>query len=490
MGRGLGGLQANRAFMEEGATGTADYFITHGYAIASGSLNAFGTSTDDIVSAETAAKVKEHFIERFGPPRFTIGQGVSGGSMQQFSIANAYPGILDGIIPHRQYADAITFLQPLIDCELLVNVFKTGTWTREQMNAVAGKYWGFCVSNAARYPTLRPGNCDAAVLEMIEKHPLVGPEHVRCTFQDDLMQAFGIDPETGHARRPFDNVGVQYGLAALNSGAINFDQFLDINRRIGGHDMNGVIVPQRTVGDEIAIKAAYETGRINLLTGGNRDIPIIMTRFYNDGDAAGRGDPNVDVHDGYHSNIVLARAQKYLGNRNNIVNLFSAQGGAGGAAEGTPYRLMALEAAAMMDRWLSAIAADTSNRTQAQKVAANKPAGFTDACWTANGGSFYATVETMGKVDKLTDWAACEKAFPTASEPRMVAGAPMSADILKCQLKPVSASDYKTAPSAAQLASLREIFPQGVCDWSKPSVGATAVKTWLTFDGDAIYRPL
>jgi hypothetical protein len=96
----------------------------------------------------------------------------------------------------------------------------------------------------------------------------------------------------------------------------------------------------------------------------------------------------------------------------------------------------------------------------------------------------------MGKVDKLTDWAACEKAFPTTSEPRMVAGAPMSGDILKCQLKPVAASDYKVAPSAAQLASLREVFPQGVCDWSKPSVGATDVKTWLTFDGDAIYRPL
>ncbi len=29
----------------------------------------------------------------------------------------------------------------------LANVFKTGTWTRDQMNAVSGMYWGYCVSN-------------------------------------------------------------------------------------------------------------------------------------------------------------------------------------------------------------------------------------------------------------------------------------------------------------------------------------------------------
>ena len=37
------------------------------------------------------------------------------------------------------------------------------------------------------------------------------------------------NPTTGAALRPFDNVGVQYGLNALNSGAITTAQFLDLN---------------------------------------------------------------------------------------------------------------------------------------------------------------------------------------------------------------------------------------------------------------------
>ena len=65
----------------------------------------------------------------------------------------------------------MTFFQPLFDCELLVNVFKQGDWTREQLDAVSGKYWGYCVSNGARYPGQQADNCDAAVLEMIRTRP-------------------------------------------------------------------------------------------------------------------------------------------------------------------------------------------------------------------------------------------------------------------------------------------------------------------------------
>jgi hypothetical protein len=245
MGRNCA-LAANQQYTQEGIVG--DWYITHGFALACGSLNAFGTTTDDVVSAETAYKVKERFIKQFGPPLYTSGIGTSGGSMQQQLIGNAYPGILDGLIPNRQYADAMTFNLPQFDCELLVNVFKDTTYTREQMEAVAGNYWGYCVSNAARYPNQRAQNCDAAVLAMIMATPTIKSEDVRCTFQDDLKQVFGTDPATGYGLSPWDNVGVQYGLVALNEGVITFDQFLDINRRIGGHDINGNIIANRQVG--------------------------------------------------------------------------------------------------------------------------------------------------------------------------------------------------------------------------------------------------
>jgi len=125
--------------MEERNVGFIDAFITKGYAIAGGTLNVMATNNDDVKSAETAYKVKERFIEEFGAPIYTVATGVSGGSIQQHMIANAYPGILDGILPGRSYADTMTFLRPLYDCELLINLFKkAGTWNREQMDAISG----------------------------------------------------------------------------------------------------------------------------------------------------------------------------------------------------------------------------------------------------------------------------------------------------------------------------------------------------------------
>ena len=38
-----------------------------------------------------------------------------------------------------------------------------------------------------------------------------------------------------------------------------------------------------------------------------------------------------------------------------------------------------------MDRWLGAIAADTSSASRAEKVVRNKPRDLTDACWAEDG---------------------------------------------------------------------------------------------------------
>ena len=102
---------------------------------------------------------------------------------------------------------------------------RSGKWTTEQKGAVAGKYWGYCVSNGTRYPNARPEFCDAAVKEAVANDPKLKAKGVRCTYQDNLASTFGIDPKTGFARSPFDNVGVQYGLQALNDGKISFEQF-------------------------------------------------------------------------------------------------------------------------------------------------------------------------------------------------------------------------------------------------------------------------
>ena len=60
--------------------------------------------------------------------------------------------------------------------------------------------------------------------------------------------------------------------------------------------------------------------------------------------------------------------------------------------------------------------------------------------------------------------------FPVHSTSRIVAGAPITGDVFKCELQPVSQAierglygDWE--PTAEQQATLEAIFPEGVCDY-------------------------
>jgi Tannase-like family of unknown function (DUF6351) len=494
MGRGLGGMTGTdkKFYMEDLGAGFLDYFVARGYAVAAGSLNVMGSNNDDVKSAETVAKVKEHFTKEFGPPLFTIGHGASGGSMQQHLIGNNYPGLLDGIMPARSYPDVMSFLQPLYDCELLEHVFDTsdGKWTTEQKGAVAGKYWGYCVSNGTRYPNARPEFCDAAVKEAVANDPKLKAKGVRCTYQDNLASTFGIDPRTGFARNPFDNVGVQYGLQALNDGKISFGQFIEVNARAGGLDVNGKVVPQRMAVDPVALRRAYEGGRVNEAGGGLASIPIVDIRSYVDGAPPPPFDAlkDVDVHDGYHSAVLRARLIKANGNAANQVMITVASLGriqADTRTPGSPQIRISGEALAQLDQWLTNIANDRSDLPKAKKVAANKPTGFVDACYPAVAGT------QVGVIEKLTDQDRCKKLFPFSGDARLAAGAPASDDVFKCALKPLDPADYKVMPTVEQLAQLRQTFPEGVCDYAKPGVEqARLAGSWVSFKGGGEFAPL
>jgi hypothetical protein len=64
-----------------------------------------------------------------------------------------------------------------------------------------------------------------------------------------------------------------------------------------------------------------------------------------------------------------------------------------------------------------------------------------------------------------------------------VAGAPITDDVIKCQLKPLDDADYLPAVFAApEKTRLAAAFPDGVCDYSKPGVGQGVVEgTWLKY---------
>ena len=64
-----------------------------------------------------------------------------------------------------------------------------------------------------------------------------------------------------------------------------------------------------------------------------------------------------------------------------------------------------------------------------------------------------------------------------------MAGAPVTDDMLKCQLKPIAEADYLPVVfSAAEKARLAAVFPSGVCDHSLPGVSQRPLLgTWLRY---------
>jgi hypothetical protein len=189
-------------------------------------------------------------------------------------------------------------------------------------------------------------------------------------------------------------------------------------------------------------------------------VPIIDVRPYTDGDD--------DVHDIVANHITRAR-------------LIAANGHAGNQvfrtyAPGTPIQVAQRYVLDAMDQWLSNLARDTAPaQSTLEKVVRNKPTGLVDTCYTA-------------ALEPITDPARCQTLFPVASNPRLVAGSPLTNDRLKCEPKPVDRGDYKMPLTDAQLASLRGVFPGGVCDYSRPGVGQRAPQTWLSYprSGDPV----
>ena len=108
----------------------------------------------------------------------------------------------------------------------------------------------------------------------------------------------------GFARRPVDNVGLQYGLKALEAGQISVEQFVDLNEKIRGSvDTDYAFTAERSEADPGSMPIAYWAGQVsNFLA----DLPIIDLR----------GSSNVnDIHTDYHSWAMRARLDQANGGR-------------------------------------------------------------------------------------------------------------------------------------------------------------------------------
>jgi hypothetical protein len=420
-----------------------------GYLISSELVN--GRRGNGVLQGETLMMIKEYITERYGVPKFFIGSGGSGGAIQQLVITQMYPGLLDGLMPSLTFPDSSLHT---IDSIVLTNLWPKldkAVWTPDKITAVEGFTPGTARMWNAAYGRLGvPSNAAGCALadKSLVYDPVVNPKGARCTTQDIRVNIYGRDPKTGWARRPTDNVGVEYGLAALNSGAITVDEFLDVNEHVGGTDINGALVPERTAGDPIAIKGMYESGLKASYNAALGNVPILMSRAYTDH----RG----DIHDRQRDFVVRARLERANGRSDNTVIWIAST--------------MAPIAASLdtMNRWLDAMAADPSPLSP-DKVVAHKPAEAVDTCWDAAGTKIVEPASFIAKNK-------CNELYPIHSEPRLVAGAPLTNDVMKCQLKPINFGDYKVPFSDAQRTRMRRIFHAGVCDFSRPGVNQVPIQ--------------
>ncbi len=127
----------------------ADLFLSQGYAVASNSLNVLQYDCSIPISAEAAMMTKEHIIDEYGPVVHTIGFGGSGGSIQQYDIAETYPGILNGILPSASFPNANgTVLDVVTDCRLLDSYFAAHSgYSLSLQTAISGfGYYSTCTS--------------------------------------------------------------------------------------------------------------------------------------------------------------------------------------------------------------------------------------------------------------------------------------------------------------------------------------------------------
>ena len=453
---------------------TDDFMLRNGYALASSSLNVFGNNCQDVTAAESMMMVKERFIEAYGPPKHTQGWGCSGGSYAQHQITDNYPGLLDGIIPGCSFPEVgFATINFITDAWLLDNYFNTRAgvpWSDEQKRRVTGfGVYATAPNVAIGARRIDPDSSCGTLPVALRYNAVTNPSGARCDVYDHTVNVYGKDPATGFARRPLDNVGIQYGLKVLNSGAISVDQFLDMNEKLGGFDIDANILPplQRTVADLSAARAAYQTGRLTNGGGGLATQPIIDLRDYND------QLPGGDIHVRYHSFSMRDRLNKANGRSDNQVMLVQ-DNRFGLYSNSSPLLQRAI---LTMDRWITAIKADARDIPQIDKVVQNKPGDLQEGCLTRDAApTFIAQIQVR---DPATS---CEALYPSNSFPREVAGAGVAADIIKCQTRPLAPADYSVPFSPAQWTRLQAIFPAGVCDWSRPGLEQQGLRgTWLAF---------
>jgi hypothetical protein len=480
--------------------------LSQGYAVLYSSGTRTNTHYNLVLGGETALMLKEHFVEAYGLPLYTVGVGGSGGAIQQYVYGQNYGSrLIDAAIPQYSYPDMVTQTIHVGDCELLEYYMDVTDGANPKWRNWDNRTWliGMNASATVINPYTRaPGSTECVRgwrgLTPVALNPLFAPidltrwarmdppgvwQTVHWTHWDDLRNIYGVGPD-GYARSSWDNVGVQYGLSALTSGKITPAEFLDLNARVGSWkaqpDMvqegcpffppnctdparwdpwssrnmrlsadGGLTPAPRTTGDREAAAAAYQSG---LVFTGDINIPIIDWRHYLEDE--------LDMHNSHQS---FASRQRMLNHDKDASNqvIWFTDARPQRASNQTP------EALAVIDEWMANIRANPSGG-----VAGNKPALAVDRCFTTAGVEIASGPHVWDGILDDRPAGACTAMFPIYGTSRTVAGGPLEGGVYACDRQPVQAAIDRGLygdwhPGAAERARLAQIFPTGVCDYRK-----------------------
>jgi hypothetical protein len=447
--------------------------LAHGFVTMSHALDNAGHNCNIATQAESLIMTKEKVVEEFGPMRWTIGSGCSGGSLVQQQVANAYPGLYQAISPQCSFTDAWSSAMQYVNYQLLRGYYENPSkwapgvlWTPDAIGAVEGHP---DPANAVTFTTVIPSSgdpsrsCPGVPADQVYD-PQKNPNGLRCTLQDYMRNVFGPRKSDGLTGRPVGNIGFQYGYRPLLAGKISVAQFLDVNEKIGSFDMDYNPIPQRMDADRPALDRVYRSGAVNQAD--NLDKVAIIDL---------RGPDPGAFHDVYRTYTMRARLLRNFGTAANQIlwrGLVPLLGDTGYADQ----------AILALDRWMARVAKDPRAISRARKIIADKPADIADRCTDGAGHAQPAAV--------------CDATVQAYSDPQMEGGMPATDDTLRCQLKPLDKEDYPgIAFSAAEWTQMARIFAQGVCDFSRPGVGRHPTSPWQSYqdrNGNVVYggRPL
>ena len=468
------------------ATDSPTVALGLGFAVMSTALDNAGHNCNIATEAESLIIAKEHLIDNYGTLRFTIGTGCSGGSLVQQQVANAYPGIYQGILPQCSFQDAWSNSSEIADDHLTLKYFEdpaewgTGiAWTPTEIGEVQGhpNPGNAVIFNAVYWEELANPVKTCAGVESAEAFsPETNPDGVRCALADYMINELAprleswwtpAEKEIGHgfAGRPLGNVGEQYGLKPLLEKTITPAQFVDLNSKIGGVNIDDEPTSERIQADQPALQNAYRSGAIdeaNNLT----DVAIIDLRG---------PDPGA-FHDAYRSWSMRARLERDEGHfpKNDVIWFGQTP------LIGSP--TYTTEALKVMNEWLDAVEGDKSGLTLEEKIADDRPAGAHDRCTPVEAAEEYVQEVELPGVGKVCQSPLAETKFATT---RMVAGESITTDDMECRVKPLNRSEYYPVEfTEQQWAQLEHTFPTGVCDFSKPGVGQQDTIPWQTYQNE------